>query len=125
MIAPVATFARERVAGWVHDDGVPRDELSSQTASAASSVAAWGLLQAVLYWQGSGRDEHQRLLEALRGWLTDPRNVRRREIHGTLEAYLLDRSFAEYRQLSRETLELFVYLKRFARVAKADAAWPG
>lgn len=125
MIAPVASFARERVVRWVSAEQVDRDDLSSQLAGAASAVAAWGLLQAVVFWEGSGRDEHRRLLAALKDWMVDERNLRQRPVTGTLDGFLLDLTHADYRQLTGEAIELFVFLKRFARVAKSDATWPG
>lgn len=130
MIPAVAVFSHDLVAQRVHELGPDKEKrkaFASDAAGAASAVAASGLLQAVLLWSGRG-GEDTRFIAAVGDWLASDNNPRQlwrgRQAGDRLVDWLLGRDPGEYLVATGTAIELLVYVKRFANLAKLDPAWP-
>lgn len=128
MIPAVAVYARRAVAQKATGmDQEARDAFSSKVASGAAAVASWGLLQATLSWEGGDDATELWLVAQVVDWLQAAENPAGvgagAKARITLSDYLLDLDSLVYRRVSVDAISLFTYLKRFARLAKADRHW--
>lgn len=101
-----ARYAWERVQGCSR-------EYTNLAKAAPALIVNNGLMQALAFWQGKGKDHHKALVKHLLGWLKE-RGLIEQSAYAEAMPSLYGMRSGDFRRATDEALALLRWLRQFA-----------